>query len=217
MEIIRNSILLVATVFLLLEKQANAIVYIKSYKKNYSWKDEWSTTILEELKRDEFREGNEGMLNLKVDKSDLNELKCEGYNKASLDEKSDFWVVFFSALARAESAFNERARSPMTRGHRSFGLLQLANETAKARCGIMPPEKSVFNANDNLKCGIKLMSWQLRGAPKRNEKKLRPDLAGQLFGKYMFQWGPLRENDRSGRKLLVNWFKDHLEQLKFCH
>jgi hypothetical protein len=104
----------------------------------------------------------------------------------------------------------------MSRGHRSLGLLQLASATAKTQCGIIPPESSVLNAQDNLKCGIKLMSWQLHGAPTSSGKKLRSDLEGQIFGKYMFQWGPLRENDHRGRKLLTNWFKDHLDQLKFC-
>jgi hypothetical protein len=60
------------------------------------------------------------------------------------------------------------------------------------------------------------MTWQLLGAPTSAGKKLRSDLEGQIFGKYIFQWGPLRQNDHRGRKLLVDWFKSHLDQLKFC-
>ena len=191
-------------------------VLIQAYKKNYSWKNEWSNFLLDELKKDEFRTGETAFLNLEIDEENLDELECDGYNKASLDEKSIFWIVFFSALTRAESGFNEKSKSPKSRGHRSFGLLQLARATAKTQCGIIPPNKSVLKAEDNLKCGLKLMSWQLHGAPLASGKKLRLDLEGQIFGKRMFQWGPLRQNDLRGRKLLVRWFKDHLSQLKFC-
>ncbi len=193
---------------------------ILPYKIKYSWKKDWSTIILEELKKVEYREGEQALLLKEIDEEDLDDLECDGYNKASLEEKSDFWIVFFSALARAESGFNEKAKSKMSKGHRSYGLLQLAPQTAKNQCGVKPPEQNVLNAQDNLICGVKLLSWQLNGAPiskKENSKKLRPDLEGQLFGKKMFQWGPLRKNDKNGKKLLVNWFKKHADQLNFCH
>ncbi len=199
-----------------INQTAFAEIQINSYRKKFSWKSEWSTLMSDEFKKDEYKENPNSLLNIEIDEEDLDELECDGYNKASYEEKADFWIVFFSALTRAESGFNEKAASAKTRGHRSFGLLQLAKQTAKRECGINPPESSVLHAEDNLKCGIKLMNWQLQGAPTKSGKKLRSDLEGQLFGKYIFQWGPLRENDRRGRALLVNWFKDHLDQLKFC-
>lgn len=194
----------------------HADVQIQAYQRKHSWKNEWTSQILDELKKDEYRLGESAMLNIEIDSEDLDELECVGYNSASLDERSEFWVVFFSALTRAESGFNATARSALSRGHRSYGLLQLAKQTAKSQCSMKPPASDVFNPEDNLKCGIKLMSWQLLGAPASSGKKRRPDLAGQIFGKGMFQWGPLRQNDFRGRALLVNWFKDHIEQLKFC-
>ncbi|MGZ3790577.1 MAG: transglycosylase SLT domain-containing protein [Bacteriovorax sp.] len=205
-----------AVIVILLGHSAIAEVQINSYKKSYSWKKEWTSFLEEELKKDEFREGPSALLSIEIDEEDLDELECDGYNSATLSEKSDFWIVFFSALTRAESGFNEKAMSPKSRGHRSLGLLQLAKQTAKTHCGITPPEGSVLKAEDNLRCGLKLMNWQLHGAPLKSGKKLRTDLEGKLFGKYIFQWGPLRENDRRGRALLVNWFKDHLDQMKFC-
>ncbi len=209
-------VIVVALSAMMMNNQVSAEIQIRPYKKNYSWKSEWSSKIIEELKKDEYRDGEKAMLNIAIAEEDLNELECAGYNSATLDEKSEFWVVFFSALTRAESGFNEKARSPSARGHRSFGLLQLAKLTAKNQCSINPPENTVLNPEDNLSCGVKLMSWQLQGAPMASGKKLRSDLEGQIFGKYMFQWGPLRQNDKRGRSLLVNWFKDHLDQLKFC-
>ena len=193
-----------------------AEVQINSYLKQYSWKPEWSKAILDELNNEEYSIDDKSMLNLTIDEEDLDELECDGYNQASLEDKKNFWIVFFSSLTRAESAFNPKAMSKKSHGHRSFGLLQLAKQTAKTECKIVPPQKSVMTAEDNLRCGVKLMSWQLHGAPNKNGKKLRSDLEGQLFGKYIFQWGPLRKNDPKGRMLLVNWFKDHLSQLSFC-
>ena len=193
-----------------------AEVKINSFLKNHSWKPEWSHVIDEELKRDDYSLGAESMLNLVIDEEDLDDLECDGYNQASFEDKRNFWIVFFSALARAESAFNPKVGSRKTHGHRSFGLLQLSKQTAKNECHFITPKQSVLNAEDNLRCGVKLMSWQLHGAPTKSGKKLRSDLEGQLFGKYIFQWGPLRQNDPKGRSLLVNWFKDHLEQLPFC-
>ena len=195
---------------------AFADVEIKAYNKKYSWKREWTLKIIEELDKDFFHEDKNSLLNIKINKDDLSILDCVGYNEASRDDKKDFWVVFFSALTRAESAFNENARSVILKGHRSWGLLQFAKQTAKVYCSIDPPKSSVLNGGDNLFCGLKLISWQLQGAPLASGRKIRPDLDGQLFGKKMFQWGPLRQNDFRGRLLFVNWFKDHLRQLKFC-
>jgi hypothetical protein len=211
-----NKFIVIFFISLVCGQKSNAEILIKSLKKNYSWKTEWTSVISDELRKDEYRVGDQAFLNLEIDEEDLDDLQCDGYNKANLDEKTDFWVVFFSSLVRAESAFNTNARSKMSRGHRSYGLLQLSIDTAKSRCGKLIGPKDILNPTYNLKCGIKLMHWQLLGAPISNKKKLRSDLEGQLFGKYMFQWGPLRQNDPRGRNLLVNWFTDHLDQLKFC-
>ncbi len=201
---------------ILFSVRVHAEISIHPYHKNYSWKTEWSDAIREELSKDLYREGNTALLNISIAEEDLNELECSGYNKATLENKTDFWITFFSALTRAESAFNPKAVSGKSRGHRSYGLLQLAKQTAKKECDIDPQSKGILNADDNLKCGIKLIQWQLQGAPTSSGKKLRSDLEGQLFGKGIFQWGPLRQNDHRGRKLLVSWFKNHLDQLSFC-
>lgn len=183
----------------------HAEVHIKTYKEAYSWKEEWSKVIASEV-------SDSALSSIAIDKDDLSELGCASYNEATSSEKADFWIVFFSALTRAESAFNPKAISAKNRGHRSFGLLQLSKLTAKKRCVV----SDVFSAENNLRCGVKLMKWQLDGAPVSEDKKLRSDLEGQIFGKYIFQWGPLRQEDFRGRKLLVDWFRDHLDQMPFC-
>lgn len=201
---------------LLVAQSVRAELVIRPYRSNFSWKNEWTHSLKAELSKEEYKNGDNALLNIEIDEEDLDELECDGYNKASLDDKTDFWVTFLSSLTRAESAFNPKAASRKSRGHRSYGLLQLAKQTASKECGLNPKSKAVLDPEDNLKCGLKLIQWQLQGAPTKSGKKLRSDLEGELFGKYIFQWGPLRQNDHRGRKLLVEWFKNHLNQLPFC-
>jgi len=200
----------------ILAKGLHAQISIQPYHKNYSWNQEWSEAIKDELSKESYKNTDSALFNIMIDREDLNELQCPGYNNASAEEKTDFWIAFFSGLTRAESGFNPKAVSGKSRGHRSYGLLQLAKQTAKKECDLDPKSKDVLNPEENLRCGIKLIQWQLQGAPTASGKKLRSDLEGQLFGKHIFQWGPLRQNDRRGRKLLVSWFKNHLDQMSFC-
>lgn len=197
---------------LLYVRAAFASVEIAPNRSSFSWKAEWSKSLYEELTKEEYRQGENSLLNIAVADEDLKELECSGYNRATLEEKADFWVVFFSSLARAESGFNQKARSRLSRGHRSYGLLQLNKSTARSRCGV----ENVKDPEENLICGVKLMSWQLQGAPLTSGRLLRSDLKGQIFGKNMFQWGPLRKEDKRGRTLLVSWFKKHIKNLDFC-
>ena len=190
----------------------HAKVEIRPYKKS-SWDNSWNESLSKELDKSE----NMSLIEAAVDDHDLKELNCTGLNKTSDNElKKDFWVVFFSALARSESAFNTEIKSRAPKGgHGNYGLLQLSKRTARDQCGLLTIDE-LTDPIEHLRCGVKLMNWQLMGAPARNGKLLRPDLKGQLFGKHILLWGPLRQNDRRGRKLLVNWFKSHLDQLPFC-
>ena len=192
---------------LLISNASHAKVEIQTYKKNYSWNNSWNDSIASELDQNE----ELMIMNGKIDLGDLKELNCPGYNNlTNNDLKKDFWIVFFSALTRAESAFNTKARS-----HSNHGLLQLAKATARTQCGLNTLEE-IIDAGEHLRCGVRLMSWQLEGAPTSSGKQRRPDLKGQLFGKRILLWGPLRQNDKSGRALLTGWFKKHLDQLPFC-
>lgn len=183
-----------------------AKVEIQNYK-NHSWDNSWNESIAKELDQ----QLETVMMSGQIDADDLKQLDCPGYNKLTdNDLKVDFWVVFFSGLTRAESAFNTKARSK----HGNLGLLQFAKATARTQCGLNVEE--IADPDKHLRCGVKLMSWQLEGAPASNGKQRRPDLRGQLFGKRILLWGPLRQNDKSGRALLVGWFKKHLDQLPFC-
>nr|BDT27659.1 lytic transglycosylase domain-containing protein [Bacteriovorax sp. HI3] len=189
----------------------HAKVEIDSFKK-HSWNNEWNEAISLELDQKE----NSNMLSENLDHADLMELGCPGFNKTDdLEAKKDFWIVFFSGLTRAESAFNPLARSKAPKGgHGNYGLVQLSKRTGREQCGLTPEE--IADPAAHLRCAVKLMSWQLKGAPAPSGKLLRRDLKGQLFGKRILLWGPLRQNDKRGRALLTGWFKRHLEQMPFC-
>lgn len=203
-------ILPLLSLLVLLSSASHAKVEIHSYKKNYSWNNSWNDFIHSEL--DLLDQGQDlTIMNGKIDNEDLKELGCTGYNDITdKNLRKDFWVVFFSGLTRAESAFNVLARS-----HSNHGLLQLSSATARIQCGINSIS-GIADPDQHLRCGVRLMSWQLEGAPTTSGKQQRPDLKGQLFGKRILLWGPLRQKDKSGRKLLVNWFKRHHDQLPFC-
>lgn len=197
-------------VALLLSTQTFAKVEIQSYRHS-SWNNEWNESISEALDK----KTDSMIMSGQIDVEDLKELECVGYNNLTdNDLKKDFWIVFFSALTRAESAFNPNARAGTKKRAGNHGLLQLAKATARNQCGIDAEE--IYLPANQLSCGVKLLAWQLEGAPTSSGKQLRPDLKGQLFGKRILLWGPLRQNDKRGRKLLTGWFKKHLDQLPFC-
>lgn len=202
------------TCFILFSICLNAhSVTIKNYR-HQSWDESWSEIITSELSKEKYQD----MISLSLNTDDLKELNCLGYNKEKItsEDKKQFWVVFFSSLIRAESAFHLKARSKSARGkYGNYGLLQLAKQTGLDQCQI--EAENIFNADAQLRCGVKLMNWQLAGAPAGSKNILRrPDLVNRLFGKKMLLWGPLSQRDHGGRARLVNWFKNHLDQLPFC-
>lgn len=197
--------------FFIVSLPVHAKVEIASYK-SHSWDNSWNDFISNEIDQ----KNNNNMITEYIDQDDLLSLGCPGFNTADAEAKKDFWAVFFSGLTRAESAFNLKARSRAPKGgHGNYGLLQLSKATARDQCGINNP-LDIANPEIHLRCGVKLMAWQLKGAPVSEKKFRRPDLKGQLFGKYILLWGPLRQNDKRGRALLVGWFKKHLDQMPFC-
>jgi hypothetical protein len=198
--------------FSLMLTSVSAKIEIQAYRTNNSWNNSWNEFIANELDQKE----NIVLLTENIDQDDLNSLGCPGFNFADVESKKDFWVVFFSSLVRAESAFNLNARSRIPKGGQgNDGLLQLSKSTAREQCGINNPN-DITDPSIHLRCGVKLLAWQIKGAPVSENKFLRPDLRGQLFGKYILLWGPLRQNDKRGRALLVGWFKKHLNQMPFC-
>jgi len=213
-----KSILIFISILIFGISNLKADVEIQGFKKN-SWNHSWNESIRKAL----LSENYSALINEDIDSNDLKELGCPNFNSkgsqssnSNIDEKVDFWIVFFSALVRAESAFNIKATSKTPKGgHGNYGLLQFSKSTARSQCQMNTVDE-LLSPDLQLACGVKLLNWQLSGAPNSKGKLLRPDLKGQLFGKYILLWGPLRQNDKRGRAILVSWFKDHLSQLPIC-
>ncbi|MBY0414270.1 MAG: hypothetical protein K2Q18_08895, partial [Bdellovibrionales bacterium] len=101
-------------------KVSKAQITIVPYR-HTSWNNEWNQSIISELTLRE----DSAMMKEDIDLADLKELNCVGYNSVkNPDLKKDFWVVFFSSLTRAESAFNTTVKSIAPKGgHGNYGLL----------------------------------------------------------------------------------------------
>ncbi len=148
---------------------------------------------------------NLDLTSVKIAEEDLLELQSLEYNDSTIDKKIDFWQNFILALAYSESSLNPKAISPKVKGMRAYGLLQINPQTAKTHCGVVT-HTDLMDPEINLICGLKLMNWQLKGAPLKNGKLMRADLQGRLFGKNILLWGPLRSGDKLGRQRLYRFF-----------
>lgn len=185
---------------------ANTIVI-----KNPLWKTEWSNALMEEFTKNSY-----AFLENPIVEEDLDTLFCPNYFKLSNDEKSIFWVYFFSGLTKAESSFNEKVRSRAPKGgHGNYGLLQLSKRTARTFCELN--NEDVYDGVKNLKCGVRLMDYQLKGAPNQKGKITKTRTLNRIFTSPIFFWGPLRKKDYRGKKILTTWMKNHISQIPNCH
>jgi hypothetical protein len=184
---------------------------IKPPTKSTQWKPEW-TQILDRLNI------VERMTKTPKDIS----LLCPRYESLSGGEKSEFWTSFFRALAQAESSFDPTCttlepglgKDAVTGLQiRSEGLLQLsyqdapyyhcdfnwAKDKALHQQNIRNPEKSIFNPEKNLACGVDIFLRQIK---KR----------GRIFTN--FYWAPLKAaRKNSGYKNLVGALNPQIKQM----
>ncbi len=175
------------------------------------WKQEWTTAIKVQLSQN----SQSALLQSSIYQEDTARLGCPNFNQLSAEEKIHFWVVFFSGLSKAESNFYERAKARAPKGgHGNYGLLQISKQTARNFCSLSPEE--ILIGDKNLECGLKLMEYQVTGAPTKNGKVTREKIVGRIFTSPMFMWGPLRKNDLRGTKKLTSWTNQHLAKIEKC-
>lgn len=177
---------------------------------NSKWKAEWTKALIEKMD-----ENNSSFLNNHLNSEDLNTLYCPNYLNLTHNEKKQFWIYFFSGLTKAESGFNAKIRSKAPKGgHGNYGLLQLSKRTARVLCQLSPED--VYDPIKNLKCGITLMDYQLKGAPNDKGKITKKRTLNRIFTSPIFFWGPLRKKDYRGKKVLTTWMKTHTSKLPSC-
>lgn len=196
-----------------LEKSPEILPKITESKKGPSWQDSWSKAIsLEILSTKEHP-----LLTTEIHPEDVKKFSCSNFNQLTQEQKTAFWIVFFSALTKAESSFNPKARSKAPKGgHGNYGLLQLSKRTARDFCQLNDQVQEYYDPEKNLICGVKLLSYQIQGAPNKNGKLVRAKAKGRIFTSPIFFWGPLRAKDFKGRKRLMTWFEKQKDQLPFC-
>ncbi|MBC7456744.1 MAG: hypothetical protein H7235_00595, partial [Bdellovibrionaceae bacterium] len=150
---------------------------------------------------------------------------CPRYDSLTQSERLNFWGQFFAALAHPESGWDAAQSTleplkyfkhvdPITNQRvRSEGLLQLSYQDEKSHhlnCGfnwnrdryLAPedPRKSILNPYLNLRCGIKIMSRQLK-----DKKSLT--LAENVY------WSVLRTSDH---KEEIRDIANMTKSLKIC-
>lgn len=87
---------------------------------------------------------------------------CPGYAENSDQERRAFWAGLFSALAKHESTWNERASGG---GGRWIGLLQIAPRTARYYGCQAQSVSALKNGAANLSCAVRIAAVQV---PKDN-------------------------------------------------
>jgi hypothetical protein len=147
---------------------------------------------------------------------------CPNYYNLSSEQKSNFWVYLVSAVVRFESNFRTTHRyrettlgtDPITKEPvYSEGLLQLSyqDKLAYPFCDEFDwardrwlcrtdPSKSIFDPFKNLRCGIRILNWQVQ----------RFDLIAVDRGQY---WAVLKPSSRFSR---LNEIRQLTASLPFC-
>ncbi len=167
------------------------------------WDEKWSDGLLKNIETTD-------ITTITLLREDLEQVQCQGYSNATLQEKQNFWVVFFASMAAFESSFNPELRFyEESLEEFSEGLLQLSlsDRSSSPLCNHIN-EETLLEPTLNLKCGLGIMLRQLKGSPSRDL------LPGTLFPKKAYYWSVLTRP--SSKTKVIEFFKSHLIQLSFC-
>jgi len=181
-----------------------------SIKKNSSqqgWDSSVSASLYENMKVPALV----SLFEIQIDNDDLKSLKCSNFNSLSTEEKSLFYIVFISSIAKLESGFDP---SNMTYDptHRNWnvGLLQIDKHSAIRHA----PEIADSSITDedlkgeelNLHVGLYILKNQLNG-------KFRPEIKGKLLPNSSYYWEVLNSSFRS--RFLKAYYNNY-DLLTFC-
>lgn len=188
------------------------------YPLGYPWKNDYSNTISEQFDKDYMKP----LKTLKIDEADLEQIQCKGYNYATDEEKRKFWVIFLSAISKAESNFKPDEEYPEDNGTISAGLLQIDQKAGRDWCSVLAKEKKKSSLNmldpkENLQCGLIMIQRQLMGVKTEPNGKF---YQGKLFtrGLDYWYWSTLADINRDAKEDVKTWFQRHaIRQLPFCN
>lgn len=160
------------------------------------WKDTYSKAIVTEILKDE----NSSILNRSISTKDLDELGCPNLNNMNYEEKISFFIVYLSAIAEAESDFNNFSKSKAPDNTINVGLFQIDKNSAKRHGGIKYKDitnKELEIGEVNSTIAVNILRNQLR------------DRKNSLLPKYYWE---VLYGER-GFKNFIRHFNNHLDQL----
>jgi hypothetical protein len=117
---------------------------------------------------------------------------CPGYETASEQERSAFWVGMLSALAKHESTWRPEAAGG---GGKWFGLLQISPATARGYGCRAQTAEALKDGAANLSCAIRIMSVTVP-----RDQVLAANGRGVAA-----DWGPFHQ--ASKREEMRNWVR----------
>jgi hypothetical protein len=109
---------------------------------------EWTDIVLEGLRSSELTRA------VPIDVADF----WRGYEGADVDDRTQFWLMLISAIAREESSFDPGCvyEEPPPLSQKSIGLMQLSLTDRTYGCDF-PTEESIKEPRRNLLCAIKII------------------------------------------------------------
>ncbi len=182
------------------EEITPVIQALRWYPKNI-WQSSWSDSVISKVEE-------LGLSEQEVDLSDLLALNCLGYTMASAKQRRFFWLTLVASVASEESAFNPKTRYyERSLGEWSEGLMQLSisNQWHGEECNELD-RFSILDPHTNLKCGVRILSNQLRGGRRR--------MANRIFPTSSYYWSTLTTPSKKNK--VIAFFKQHLKELPFC-
>jgi hypothetical protein len=180
-----------------------------------NWPQDLSRTTMKEIEEKDLNYLLTDKAMDAISERDLKDLECEGLRTATVRERKIFWTMFMASIAVPESHYNSKSVYRERIKRRTYstarGLLQIGNDDVKRhRCVSTTGKKpNMHNDKDNVRCGLKIMRWQLETA----KLSLFDDTKGRSY------WSVLRKRNKYGRtkhKTVQNVFKGHLHEMPFC-
>lgn len=148
----------------------------------------WGQTIVEYLKE----EGPDSIFM----SSDLPGMStgvkaCPNWKHMTVEEKKHFWVWVMASISKVESTCKPQARNGEGTNGVAVGLVQLDERPSMRKWrGDNCKAKSVKAPEDNLRCGLDILSELLKG--KEGDYKGNGELWGRKSGSY---WQHLRQSN----------------------
>lgn len=100
--------------------------HILNSSRGLPWIESYSLAIVDELSKDE----NTIFFSKHMYDDDLKRLDCSNFNNMTKEDKLSFFIVYLSAIAEAESDFNNQSKSRAPDNTINVGLFQIDKKSA---------------------------------------------------------------------------------------